>query len=57
MLMASHSRSSIGCLLYLLGNSHHSRLPLAAATGTAEGAGGAGGGGEGMTVSNFWIGM
>ena len=57
MLMASHSRSSIGCLLYLLGNSHHSRLPLAAATGPAEGAGGAGGGGEGMTVSNFWIGM
>ena len=44
MLMASHSRSSIGILLYLFGSSHHSRLPPAGAGGDAivdgEGAGG-----------------
>ena len=31
MFMASHSRSSIACLLYLSGNCHHSRLPVAVA--------------------------
>ena len=34
MLMASHSRSSIGSLLYLCGSSHHSRLtPAVGAAG------------------------
>ena len=37
MLIASHSRSSIGILLYLLGISHHSRLPPAGVGADAAG--------------------
>ena len=35
MLIASHSRSSMGILLYLLGSSHHSRLPPVNVVGAA----------------------
>ena len=55
MLMASHSRSSIGCLLYLLGNCHHSKLPVAGG-GVDEALAGAGGSGGGITDSTFFWG-
>ena len=38
MLIASHSSSSIGILLYLLGISHHSRTLAAAGPAAAVGA-------------------